>query len=517
MDPSPSMNKQRSQAPPPPDDGDNLGLELRDFRPPPTSPPPFASNEEAFIVDAPRVDCIPILTDEVVIPVSGEQIPIVTSSYDLAIGGVRLGSISTKRCHFLLIVALFAATIGTTMLAVGAFEESGGHPSDGTLLNSSHVEPPNLAMDPSSYYKALEAILEPATRNDPHIGKFMGSATLWNDPMSPQYLALEWMAFRDHQFLVDQLQDADPIKQRFALATLFYTSSMQWYQQDDSEWLIPGVTECQFHGITCDAQNRVTKVELIRTAMTGGLPLEMGWLTNLQHLSLQDSRLVGAIPEGILQLPALQFLDLAGNHMTGTVSSLPPTLQFLNLDHNRFWGPLPTFPASLQTAKLSRNLWEGSLPPFTPDNDLELFDVFDSHVNGTIPTTIGHLTKLQNLRIARTHLEGELPTEIGLLSSLEEISMGSTQLTGSLPPQLFQLTQLQWLVAIHHQFEGTLSPHFAQLKNLQILNLNDGALRGPLPTAALASLKNLAWLQLAENDFTGSISSDLAAARNLGE
>jgi len=461
-----------------------------------------------------RVDCIPILTDEVVLPIDGQQIP--PKTYDLAIRGILLGSISTKRCHFLLIVALLVAIIGSTMLAVNVSTENGDHSPDGTLFNSSHVEPPNLTMDPTSYYKALEAILEPATRNDPHIAKFLNNATLWNDPMSSQYLAFEWMAFRDYQFLADQLQDSNAIKQRFALVTLFYMSNMQWYQQDDSEWLLPGVTECQFHGITCNVQNRVIKVELVRTAMTGELPLEMGWLTHLQHLNLQENRLTGAIPEGILHLSKLQYLDLAGNHMTETVDSFPPTLQFLSLEHNRFQGSLPSFPGSLQTAKLSHNRWKGSLPSFAPINDLAFLDIVDSGLNGTIPTTVGHLTKLQALSIAQTQLEGKLPTEIGLLSSLEEISMGLTLLTGSLPPEFFELTQLQWLVAVHHQFEGSLSPSIAKLKNLHVLNLAHGTLRGPLPMAALGSLKSLVWLQLADNEFTGSISADLATAWNLG-
>jgi len=507
------------------DDDPISGLELRNFRQEPspgaTAISPRAvgvshvgmdhmeeQDEENFMMMDARVDCVPILTDQVIVPIDGQQIP--PKYYKLAIGGLHLGSIPTKKCHMLLALGLIMATMGTILIALDATSNGSSGP-----ITFNSTEPPVLTMESSAYYKALETVLEPATRNDPHIAKFLNNATLWNNPMSPQYLALEWMGFRDYQFLADQLQDTNAIKQRFALATLFYASNIQLYQEDENEWLKPGVSECQFPGITCNAQDQVTKIELVRTAMTGYLPLELGWLSHLENLNLQENKLDGIIPEGLLYLSKLQYLDLGANHMGGPVESLPPNLLYLSLEHNRFSGSLPSFPLSLESAKLSRNRWSGSLPDFRINNNLEYLDMVDTRINGTIPTSIGYLTKLQSLSIAQTQLEGELPTHIGLLSSLMEISMGLTQLNGTLPEEFFELSQLQWLVAVHHQFEGPLSPLISKLKNLHVLNLIHGSLSGPLPMEALASLKNLVWLQLADNQFTGNIGADLATVWTL--
>ncbi|CAJ1934545.1 unnamed protein product [Cylindrotheca closterium] len=470
------------------------------------------NDEESFMMMDARVACVPILTDDVVLPIDGHRIP--PKFYKFAIAGISLGSVPAKKCHILLVLGLIMATMTTILIA----NDTSNSSQEGPITFNS-TDPSTIMMKPSAYYKALESVLEPSTRNDPYIGKIFlnnNDTTMWNDPMSPQYLAMEWMGFRDDQFLVDQLQDVAAIQQRFALATLFYASNIQLYQDGEHEWLKAGVSECQFPGITCNARDQVIKIELVRTAMIGYLPMEMGWLPHLEHLNLQENKLDGAIPEGLLALPKLQYLDLGANHMGGLVKSLPPNLLFLSLEHNRFEGSLPSFPLSLESAKLSHNRWSGSLPDFAVNNNLEYLDMVDNtRINGSIPTSIGYLTKLQSLSIAQTQLEGELPTQIGLLSSLEEISMGLTQLNGTLPDEFFELSKLQWLVAVHHQFEGPLSPSIGKLKNLHVLNVVHGSLSGPLPTKALASLKNLVWLQLADNHFTGSIEKELATNWNL--
>ena len=46
-------------------------------------------------------------------------------------------------------------------------------------------------------------------------------------------------------------------------------------------------------------------------------------------------------------------------------------------------------------------------------------------VTGTIPTTIGGLSKLAHLALTQTKMTGKVPTEIGKLSNLERISLVS--------------------------------------------------------------------------------------------
>lgn len=362
-----------------------------------------------------------------------------------------------------------------------------------------------------SYYNSLERLMYQASRDDPLLPDLM-----WNDPMSPQYLALEWMAYRDDEYFLksaetDNLSMLLPqIQQRFALITLFYAAGLQWYDQ----WLRAGVSECEFVGIGCNDEDQVTFIDLKRGAMTGTLPHELGWFTHLTQLDLHDNRLRGSIPPGLLQLPELLQLDLSANHLDGVVATLPPKLEVVNLEHNLFKGSLPDWPVSLQMAKLAYNRWEGNLPSFPQENELLYLDVVDSNIDGALPTSIGYLTKLKSLSVYQTQLNGTLPTEVGLLKDLEELSIGMTQMNGTLPEELWEATSLEWLVAVQHRFHGPISTRIGNLQQLRVLNMLNGHFTGSLPTT-LGSLPNLVWLQLAVNKLTGTIPPELTSASNL--
>ena len=51
-------------------------------------------------------------------------------------------------------------------------------------------------------------------------------------------------------------------------------------------------------------------------------------------------------------------------------------------------------------------------------NTAAYMDLSLNKLTGTLPTTIGQLTRLQNLAIAFNALSGSIPTEVGLLTSL---------------------------------------------------------------------------------------------------
>ena len=362
-----------------------------------------------------------------------------------------------------------------------------------------------------SYFDSLFEVLSESMETDP----FLYKDTL-NNPMAPQYLALEWMAFRDEKFFpfLEYSSSIPPIeveqvKQRFALVTLFYAAGIQ------DDWLRPGTHECQFIGVTCGDKD-IFDVQLNRLGMTGSLPNELGWLTHLRTMSMRENRLQGTIPSGIQQLVELEQLVLTSNKLEGVIGPLPPNLQLLDLRGNALTGSLPSWPLSLQIISLGSNEFTGTLPLFESNNELVYFDVANTFITGTLPTSIGLATNLGGLSIHETFLEGTLPSEIGSLTLLHELSMAVTKLRGTLPSELFQLSNLEWLVTIHTKFHGTLSTLFGNLTNLRVLNLMDGQFTGSLPSE-LGMLQNLAWLQLTGNQLTGMIPHELSEATALGK
>lgn len=69
----------------------------------------------------------------------------------------------------------------------------------------------------------------------------------------------------------------------------------------------------------------------------------------------------------------------------------------------------------------------------------------NAFMTGSIPTTIGLLTKLTELRLFITGHTGTIPTEIGLNTRLEQLVFGSNKLSGTVPSTIGNLSALKLL------------------------------------------------------------------------
>ena len=129
----------------------------------------------------------------------------------------------------------------------------------------------------------------------------------------------------------------------------------------------------KWHGVTTDANGRVTHLQLVANNLAGELPPELGNLTELTHLNLHRNRLTKGISRELAKLTNLGHLDLSVNSLTG---SIPPDLGNLtNLTH-----------LSLHTNRLT----------------------------GSIPSELGNLTSLTNLELGINNLSGAIPELIKL-------------------------------------------------------------------------------------------------------
>ena len=113
--------------------------------------------------------------------------------------------------------------------------------------------------------------------------------------------------------------------------------------------------------------------------MTGGIPPELGRLSNLTRLLLHSNRLTGEIPPELGLLGFLKLLVLSGNQLTGEI---PPGLGGLShltqlaLHRNQLTGEIPPELgrlSNLTTLYLARNQLTGCIPEGLRDianNDL---------------------------------------------------------------------------------------------------------------------------------------------------
>ncbi|XP_010922094.1 leucine-rich repeat protein 1 [Elaeis guineensis] len=138
------------------------------------------------------------------------------------------------------------------------------------------------------------------------------------------------------------------------------------------------VNPCTWFHITCNQENRVTRVDLGNSNLSGHLVAELGKLEHLQYLELYKNNIQGTIPAELGNLKSLISLDLYNNNISGTI---PPTLGklkalvFLRLNNNQLTGPIPrelVGISSLKVVDVSSNNLCGTIPTSGPFEHIPL-------------------------------------------------------------------------------------------------------------------------------------------------
>ena len=268
----------------------------------------------------------------------------------------------------------------------------------------------------------------------------------------------------------------------------------------------------EWHGVTTDANGRVTRLILDRNGLSGSIPTELGNLTNLTGLYLIRNQLSGSIPTELGNLTNLTALNLSFNELSGSIptelGSLT-NLTGLNLRDNQLSGPLPSSLGNLSnltTLYLYTNQLSGPLPSSLGNlTNLKLLDLSINQLSGSIPTELGNLTNLTALGLGANQLSGSIPTELGNLTNLTQLILSGTQLSGSIPAELGNLTNLQSLFLSNNAgLSGPLPGSFTGLNNLRHLHVDGTGLCVPTDAAFQRWLQGIANTQGVVNCGSGS-------------
>ena len=329
---------------------------------------------------------------------------------------------------------------------------------------------------------------------------------------------------------------------RAALVALYNaTGGANW--TNNTNWLSNEALS-EWHGVTTDANGRVTGLILHSNQLSGEIPAELGDLTNLQKLYLNQNQLSGEIPAELGNLANLQELVLWANELSGEIPAelgnlanlqslylysnelsgeIPEelgdlaSLKFLYLNQNQLSGEIPAELgnlAELQFLHLSLNNLSGEIPAELGDlaNLRELF-LHSNELSGEIPAELGNLAELQWLDLWSNTLSGEIPAELGDLTDLQRLYLDRNQLSGEIPAELGGLTNLQELFLHSNMLSGEIPPELGNLAELLRLDLNQNQLSGEIPEE-LGDLASLKFLYLFSNELSGEIPAELG---NLAE
>jgi hypothetical protein len=125
----------------------------------------------------------------------------------------------------------------------------------------------------------------------------------WLDPNSPQSRALDWLVYKDTTV---NNNTNNKLTQRYALMVIYYAcSGPDWTTTSRPLEQQVTVDECDFDGITCDANREIAQMAWTAQKITGQLPDEIGLLRKLTFLGVSENYLVGTIPKSIYELTDL--------------------------------------------------------------------------------------------------------------------------------------------------------------------------------------------------------------------
>ncbi|XP_076944382.1 receptor-like protein EIX2 [Bidens hawaiensis] len=188
--------------------------------------------------------------------------------------------------------------------------------------------------------------------------------------------------------------------------------------------------------------------------LEGKIPDEICHLSSLQILDLAHNDLSGNLPTcfinfsimsgseptslievyGNIILPTASLVTKGNTHLYSSILSL---VTLLDLSDNRFSGSIPDELVGLLCLRflnLSHNDLTGTIPNlFNKTGKLESLDLSVNHLNGNIPLSLSQLTSLSWLNVSYNNLVGRIPTGPQLQTFNESCFTGNTLCGDPLP------------------------------------------------------------------------------------
>lgn len=252
--------------------------------------------------------------------------------------------------------------------------------------------------------------------------------------------------------------------------------------------------------------------------LRGSIPATINKLTNLQEINLAYTHCSGFILDKLTSLTALQSVDISYANFVGTIPETIANLsllKFFNCSANAgLGGTIPTSLGSLTKLErlvLGTNQFTGAIPTSLGNlTALTTLYLSDNQLTGSIPAELGKLTQLQTLYLSGNQLTGTIPEQLGKLTQIKRLGVANNQLSGTVPTSLSALTQAEYLYLDQNRLTGPMPDIFSSFAHLTELTLNDNQLTGSIP-ASLGSVPMLQSLQLQNNRLTGCIPSSFTA------
>ncbi|KAF9587454.1 hypothetical protein IFM89_002635 [Coptis chinensis] len=270
----------------------------------------------------------------------------------------------------------------------------------------------------------------------------------------------------------------------------------------------PGIKcNCGLTNGTC----HITQLRVFALSVRGVIPEELGSLTFLTFLKLDQNYLTGPLPAFLGNLSALLTLSVGINALSGTI---PPqlgglrNLLVLAFGSNNFSGSLPPELGSLVSLEqiyMDSAGVSGPIPTtFVNLVNMQTMWASDNPFTGRIPDFIGNWTKLTVLRFQGNSFQGPIPSSYSNLTSLTDLRISDLANVSSSLEFLRNIKNLTVLTLRNNLLSGTIPSNIGEYQQLQRLDFSFNNLVGQIP-GPLFNLSSLSYLFLGNNSLSGAI------------
>nr|XP_028945494.1 putative receptor-like protein kinase At3g47110 [Malus domestica] len=143
-----------------------------------------------------------------------------------------------------------------------------------------------------------------------------------------------------------------------------------------------------------------------------------------------------------------------------------------------------------------------------------ILDLEDKQLVGSIPPSIGNLTRLIEISLGINGFHGEIPQELGRLRTLESLNLSFNSLGGKIPTNMSHCTQLRVFDLLSNKIIGLIPSQLSSWLSLTVLQLGRNNLSGTIP-GWIGNFSSLRSLRIAYNNFQGSIPNELGHITTL--
>ncbi|XP_054811835.1 probable leucine-rich repeat receptor-like protein kinase At1g35710 isoform X2 [Prosopis cineraria] len=290
-------------------------------------------------------------------------------------------------------------------------------------------------------------------------------------------------------------------------------------------FLIPLITCIVFWSLCPIASAALTESEALlkwKQSLPNYQPILDSWVTPSQANSSEAQALCSWRGINCDSSGSIVELNLNSTGLEGTIGNLNfsalPNLLVLNLQYNKLSGSIPQsigMLSRLQYLSLEGNNFSGSIPQSLGHcTNLSVLSMALNNLSGIIPPSFGRLTNLTDVRFHRNNLHGDLPQEFGNVSSLIVVHLSYNNFTGHLPPQVCKGGKLVNFTAAYNGLSGSIPPSLRNCSSLYRVQLQNNRLTG-YADQDFGAHPNLTYVDISFNRVQGNLSANWGACPSL--